>query len=126
MTIAVFHPAKRMLLIWLAAGFLSPQTRAASVLSQHNDLARTGANTAETILTVANVGPNSFGRLFTNRADGPVYAQPLYVENLAIAGGTHNVGFVCTENNTVYAFDADTAGITYWQTNLGAPFISTC
>jgi hypothetical protein len=99
---------------------------AANVLMQHNNLARTGANTAETILTVANVNDDSFGKLFTNSVDGPVYAQPLYVENLPIAGGTHNVVFVCTENNSVYAFDADTAGITYWQTNFGTPFHSTC
>jgi hypothetical protein len=114
------------LLLFLAAALMCSRTQAANVIMQHNDLARTGANTAETILTPVNVVTNSFGKLFTDVVDGQVYAQPLYVENLNIAGGTHNVVFVCTENNTVYAFDADTAGITYWRTNLGTPFTSTC
>ena len=64
--------------------------------------------------------------MFTDAVDGQVYAQPLYIENLKIANGTHNVAFVCTENNTVYAFDADTAGVTYWSTNLGTAFITGC
>jgi len=94
---------------------------------QHNDLARTGANTSETILTTANVNTNNFGKLFSDSVDGQIYAQPLYVENLSISGGTHNVVFVCTENNSVYAFDADTVGITYWKTNLGTPLCgATC
>src|SRR5271166_4886181 len=110
------------LLIFLAAMLLFSRAKAVSVIMQHNDLARTGANTSETILTPANVVTNNFGMLFTDSVDGQVYAQPLYVENLNISGGTHNVVFVCTENNTVYAFDADTAGIIYWRTNLGTPF----
>jgi hypothetical protein len=113
-------------LILLAAALLSPKARALNVLMQHNDLARTGADTAETILTPANVNTNTFGKLFSDSVDGQVYAQPLYVENLSISNGVHNVVFVCTENNSVYAFDADTAGITYWQTNFGTPFASTC
>ncbi|HEV2437856.1 MAG TPA: pyrrolo-quinoline quinone [Verrucomicrobiae bacterium] len=109
----------------LVSGLWLPQARAVNVLTQHNDLARTGANTSETILTPANVNSTNFGKLFADSVDAQVYAQPLYVENLNIAGGTHNVVFVCTENNSVYAFDADTPGITYWYTNLGAPFVPT-
>ncbi len=109
-------------LLLLATALRLPQAQAVNVLMQHNDLARTGANTSETILTPANVNTNTFGKLFADSVDGQVYAQPLYVENLNLAGGTHNVVLVCTENNSVYAFDADTAGITYWQTNLGTPF----
>lgn len=112
--------------ILLAGALLFSQARAVDVLTQHNDLARTGANTCETILTLANVNPTNFGQLFTDSVDGQVYAQPLCVENLAISGGTHDVVFVCTENNSVYAFDADTAGVTYWHTNLGTPYSSTC
>jgi hypothetical protein len=113
-------------LILLAPALLLIQAHAVNVLMQHNDLARTGANTSETTLTTANVNANTFGKLFTDSVDGQVYAQPLYVENLSISGGTHNVVFVCTENNSVYAFDADTGGTTYWKTNFGAPYTSTC
>jgi hypothetical protein len=98
-----------------------------NVLTQHNNNARTGANLSETILTTSNVDVNSFGKLFTHSVDGKVFAQPLYMQGLNIAGGTHNVVFVATENNSVYAFDADSSGVTYWHKNLGAPFsISSC
>src|SRR5580692_6813621 len=78
-----------------------PQAKGVSVLVQHNDLARTGANTSETILSPANVNPGNFGLMFVDNVDGQVYAQPLYVENMSISNGTHNVVFVCTENNSV-------------------------
>ncbi|HTV38983.1 MAG TPA: hypothetical protein VMF08_00295 [Candidatus Sulfotelmatobacter sp.] len=99
---------------------------AVNVLTQHNDLSRTGANTSETILTTNNVAA-SFGKLFTDNVDAQVYAQPLYVQDLNISGGVHNVVFVCTESNSVYAFDADIPGEIYWHTNLGTPFSpATC
>jgi len=106
----------------IASAWLFSRARAVDVLTQHNDLSRTGANTSETILTPANVTSTNFGKLFTDSVDGQVYAQPLCVGNVSISGGTHDVVFVCTENNSVYAFDADTAGVTYWQTNLGTAF----
>lgn len=112
-------------LILLTLALLSPQAKAVDVLTQGYDLSRTGANTLETILTPANVA-TSFGRLFTNVVDGQVYAQPLYVQNLSISNGVHNVVFVCTESNSVYAFDADIAGITYWHDQLGRPFSPSC
>jgi hypothetical protein len=113
-------------IISLIIALLLPRAQAVNVIMQHNDLARTGANTSETILTTANVNTNTFSKLFTDSVDGQVYAQPLYVENLSISNGTHNVVFVCTENNSVYAFDADTGGITYWHTNFGTPYTSSC
>jgi len=109
-------------LILLATSLLLPRALAVDVLVQHNDLARTGANTSETILTPANVISTNFGKLFTDSVDAQVYAQPLYVENLSLSGGTHNVVFVCTESNSVYAFDADTAGPAYWHVKLGTPY----
>ena len=103
-----------------------PRALAVNMITQHNDLSRTGANTAEVILSPANVNTSNFGKLFTDAVDGQVYAQPLYVQNLTLSGGTHNVVFVCTESNSVYAFDADSGGITYWHDKLGTPFSPTC
>jgi hypothetical protein len=90
-----------------------------NVLTQHNDNSRAGANTLETILTTANVNQSQFGKKFADAVDGQVYAQPLYVSALNIAGGTHNVVYVCTEHDSVYAFDGDTGGAALWQVSLG-------
>ena len=71
-----------------------------SILTQHYDTLRTGQNTAETILTPANVNSTSFGKLFSISVQGYVYAQPLYVPGVAIPGnGTHNVLYVATEHD---------------------------
>jgi len=120
-----YRRGKLQCLVLLAFVLLLPQAHAVNVVMQHNDLSRTGANTSETILTPTNVA-KSFGQLFENPVDGQVYAQPLYVQNLNISNGVHNVVFVCTENNSVYAFDADIPGTTYWVTNLGAPYSPSC
>lgn len=82
------------------------------ILSYHDDSLLTGQNLQEQNLTLANVNVTNFGKLFSQAVNGPIYAQPLYKANFSIAGGMHNVVFVATENDSLYAFDADspTAG----------------
>ena len=84
------------------------------VLTWHNDNERTGRNTSETALTLKNVNSTTFGKLFVLSTDGLVDAEPLYAPNLTVGGATHNVLFVVSENDTAYAFDADT-GSALWQ-----------
>jgi len=101
---------------------LTPPAAPLNVLTQHNDNARTGANLHETILNTVNVNAKTFGKLWTRDVDGYLYAQPLYAQALAIPGkGTHNVVFLATAHNSVYAFDADDpkAVAPIWKTNLG-------
>lgn len=94
-------------------------TDLAGVLTYHNDLARDGVNAQEHALTTANVTTATFGKLFACTIDSPAYAQPLWVPNLNIGGGKHNVVFVATSHNTVYAFDADAKPcVSYWSVSL--------
>jgi hypothetical protein len=78
------------------------------VLTHHNDVARTGQNLNETILNPGNVNVSQFGKLFTQNVDGIVAAQPLYASGVLMGDGlVHNIVVVATQNNTVYAYDAD-------------------
>ena len=88
-----------------------------NVTTFYNDIARTGANTSETVLTPSNVNSYQFGKLFSVAVDGDVYSQPLYVSNLSINGATHNILYVATEHDSLYAIDAD-SGTVYWQVSL--------
>ena len=94
-----------------------------NVYMRSYNTSRTQANLEETILTPQDVSPANFGKLFTVHTQGEIYAQPLYVANLAINGGTHNVVFIADTFNNVYAIDADN-GTIYWQQNFGYPIIA--
>jgi hypothetical protein len=84
-----------------------PAAKFEGVLTWHNDLARTGQNRDETSLTPANVRGGSFGKRFARPVDGMIYAQPLYVPRVNVAGvGIVDVVIVATEHDSVYAFDA--------------------
>jgi hypothetical protein len=95
--------------------------QAQNVLTWHNSNTRTGQNLKETILTPANVNSTQFGKKYTLAVDGSIYAQPLYAANVYLAGATHNVVWVATENDSVYAFDADTPGAPLWQASFTNP-----
>jgi hypothetical protein len=110
-----------------SAGTISPAvtvavTDLASVFTNHNDNQRTGQNTKEYALTPATVSTTTFGKLFSCTLDSPgyVYAQPLYVANLTMNDGkTHNVVFVATESEWVYALDADSSSCQqFWKKNM--------
>ena len=96
----------------------NPQTT--SVLTQHNDNTRAGWNANETALTTSNVNVQHFGKLFSLAVDDQVFAQPLVAGGITIRGGVHNVVYVATVDNTLYAFDGDN-GTLYWQRNFTAP-----
>jgi hypothetical protein len=119
--------ARVQLFCWfvLFAAFISSAyaQNFAGVLTMHNDVARTGQNLQETQLTTANVNSSAFGKLFSRPVTGQIYAQPLYVPNVAISGqGTHNVVYVATEHDQVYAFDADGNGSQpLWQDSFIDP-----
>lgn len=87
------------------------------VVTFHNDIARTGLNSTESVLTQSNVNVHSFGLLRNLAVDGKVDAEPLYLSALMIGGVAHNVVFVATENDSVYAFDSDTGAI-LWQDTI--------
>jgi outer membrane protein assembly factor BamB len=94
---------------------------AQDVLTWHNDNARTGQNREEWVLTLRNVNPRTFGKLFTIRVDGKVDAEPLYAARREILNeGLRNVLFVATEHDSLYAFDADT-GKQFWHVRLLKP-----
>ena len=93
-------------------------TDLAGVYTYHNDLSRDGANTQEYALTTANV-TSSFGKLASCGVDGAIYTQPLWVANLSVNGAIHNVVFVATQHDGLFAFDADAVPCaTLWTVSL--------
>src|ERR1035441_4621149 len=109
-----------VLLTLILPCFASAQSPIAVLTGQYNRF-RTSANLNETTLAPSNVSASSFGLLFTQPVDANIFAQPLYVPGLTINGALHNVTFVATLNNSVYAFDADTSQPALWRASLGAP-----
>jgi hypothetical protein len=94
--------------LWSLSASPAPAQTYSGMLTWHNDLARTGQNLQETMLTRANVNTKTFGKVFSFPVDGQIFGQPLYVYNVVIPGkGTYNVVYIVTENDSVYAFDAD-------------------
>src|SRR6202166_1362732 len=94
-------------------------TDLAGVFTYHNDLSRDGVNSKEYALNTSTVKAATFGKRFACAIDASAYAQPLWVANVAIGGGTHNVLIAATVHDTVYAFDADAAPCqTYWSKSL--------
>jgi hypothetical protein len=92
-----------------------------SVLESRYDPGRTGANLQENLLTTTKISPSTFGKVYSYSVDGQIYAQPLYVPNVAIPGkGTHNILVVATMNDMLYAFDADQSSPPLWSVNFAA------
>ncbi|HEY4764392.1 MAG TPA: immunoglobulin domain-containing protein [Candidatus Sulfotelmatobacter sp.] len=97
-------------------------TSSMNVVTYHNDNFRSGQDLNETVLTPQNVNANLFGTLFSDSVDGLIFTQPLYLANVTVAGGSvHNVVYVATEHDSVYAFDADSAGAPLWQVSFIDP-----
>jgi CARDB protein len=106
-----------LLTLFLAQLHMLAQT---SVTTWHYDNARTSADTSETTLTLSNVNSTRFGKLFTYPVDGIIVGHPLYLPNVSIPGqGVHNVVYVCTMHDSIYAFDADNGNPTpLWTTSI--------
>jgi hypothetical protein len=103
----------------LSASAIAATTDLPGVYTYHNDRARDGANVQEYALTPSEVNSTRFGKLFSCSVDGAVYAQPLWVADLSVNGATHNVVFVATEHDSLYAFDADAHPcMRLWSANL--------
>jgi hypothetical protein len=117
--ISLMHKTTIVTGCFLLAAALQANAQSPNVWTQHNDNNRSGVFPAETTLTPSNVNSTNFGKLFTEPVDDQVFAQPLIINGVSIAGGTHKVLYVATTSNSVYAFDAD-SGIQYWHINFGA------
>ena len=123
--------ALKVLLFCLGLGILTCQSAwpQVNVWTHRYDNARTGANLAETQLNTTNVNASQFGKLFSYGVDADIYAQPLVINGVSIPGkGTHDVVYVATNNNSVYAFDADdNQGANdqpLWQVNFNGPGVT--
>ena len=117
------HRIAQAVLYFAFVAFSSAISAQVDVLTHHNNRERTGTNLHETDLNPANVNAKQFGMLFKRVVDDQLYAQPLLATNIKIAGGWHDVVYVTTVNNSVYAFDANDseASLPVWHVNFGTP-----
>jgi hypothetical protein len=100
------------------AGATVAVTDLTGVYTHHNDLSRDGVNAQEYALNVTNVA-SSFGKLASCSVDGAIYAQPLWVANVTVNGSQHNMVFVATQHDSLFAFDADSTACTkLWMVSL--------
>src|ERR1035438_10207872 len=109
-----------LLVIMICTFFSALSFAQFAVTTSRGDNFRDGANTNETLLTPANVNVSTFGCLFTTPIDYVAMAQPLYMPNVNIAGEIHNVVYVVTQQDSVYAIDADN-GVQLWYINFTNP-----
>ena len=107
--------------VFLAIALTSSASAQINVLTANYNNQRTNANLQETVLNQGNVNASSFGKIGYFPVDGEIYAQPLYASGIQIAGATHNVVYIATMHNSVYAIDADTptSTVPLWQVNFG-------
>src|SRR5207253_8148080 len=103
----ILNMKNRAILFTFAAVLICAHVSAINILTSKYDNSRSGLNLTETSLTLQNVNSNTFGKLFERTANGDMYPQPLIAEGVTIGGGTHNVVYVATANNNVYAYDAE-------------------
>lgn len=126
---AIRTAARATVCVFACWATISAQTKT-SVLTYQYSNSRAGADGSELVLTPSTVNSNSFGKLFAQAVDGVVYAQPLYLPNVTIPGsGSHNVVYVATEHDSVYAFDADNNaganGAPLWHVSFLGPGVTT-
>ena len=119
----IFSLARTLSIAAFVALYTTPVAAQVDVLTNHNDNFRTGANVGERVLTPANVNRTQFGMLFKRVLDDQLYTQPLVATGISIGGGMHDVVYVTTVNNSVYAFDANDPAATqpFWHVNFGTP-----
>jgi hypothetical protein len=120
-TIASFTATTAALAVVLLTTRIVTSSAGTDVVTYHNDNARTGQNLNETILTPAAVNMSTFGKKAFFTLDGKVDAQPLFLSAVAMSGaGTHDVLYVATEHDSVYALDADTGTVLWHTSTLGS------
>src|SRR6267154_5357215 len=120
LTALPLQKARRILIFFIVCCYVPAAAAQTNVTTYHYDNARTGHNMTETVLTPGNVNSTQFGKLFTVSVDGYVYAQPLFLSNVTIGGAKHNVVYVATEHDSLYAIDTDT-GAVLWQQSFINP-----